>query len=64
MEYFVYIIYSESHDIYYKGISSDAYHRLFEHNKGMAKYTRSRVPWKLVYLEKINDRGKAQIRER
>ena len=64
MEYFVYIIYSADSNVFYKGMSSDPYKRLMYHNKGLNRYTRSRIPWELVYIEKCKDKRSALIREK
>ena len=50
----------------YCGITNNIYNRLKQHRgeiHGGAKYTRSRGPIKLVYLEKTKTRGDAQKRE-
>ncbi|NMB07034.1 MAG: GIY-YIG nuclease family protein [Tissierellia bacterium] len=48
----------------YTGWTVDINNRLKLHNEGKAsKYTRARLPVKLVYLEKYNDKIKAQKRE-
>jgi len=48
----------------YTGITTDAERRLAEHNEGRgARYTRSRGPVSLVYLERAVDRGAALRRE-
>ncbi len=48
----------------YTGITNDLAARLECHNAGSgAKYTRSRRPVHLVYLEAATDRGAAQRRE-
>ncbi|MGE4539728.1 MAG: GIY-YIG nuclease family protein [Bacteroidales bacterium] len=49
--YYLYIIYSESSDKYYVGISSDPERRLEEHNTSDRKsYTRKHRPWSIVAL--------------
>ena len=48
----------------YTGVAKDLPARLRAHNSGSgAKYTRSRLPVKLVYSERARDRGAAQRRE-
>ena len=48
----------------YTGVAKDLPARLRAHNLGLgAKYTRSRLPVKLVYSERARDRGAAQRRE-
>ena len=45
----VYIIYSRSKDIYYKGFTSNLQARLVKHNSGESNYTSSTSDWELVY---------------
>jgi len=48
----------------YTGITTDLARRLAEHNAGRgARYTRSRLPAELVYVEPAPDRSAAQRRE-
>ncbi len=62
MEY-VYMLHC-SDDSYYIGWTNDIEKRVAAHNaqKG-AKYTRTRLPAKLVYLESYEDRSTAKKRE-
>jgi len=64
MEYYVYIIYSEFFDKYYKGYTRCPLLRLREHNEGRSSYTSSYKPWRLVYLERFSSKREALIRER
>ena len=49
---------------FYAGITNALARRLFMHNQGVAsKYTRTRLPVKLVYLEAQRDRASASRRE-
>ncbi len=51
-------------DTLYCGITNDLDKRIAAHNAGEgAKYTRARVPVKLVYSEKHKDRSAASKRE-
>ena len=63
MLYFVYIL--ECSDLsLYTGITWNLDKRIKEHFKGASKYTRSKLPVKLVYFEKCNDKIGAAKRER
>jgi putative endonuclease len=64
MNYYVYIIYSDAYDKYYKGSSAHPALRLIQHNNGRAEYTKKFIPWVLVYLEKYNSKSDALKRER
>jgi putative endonuclease len=48
----------------YTGIARDVAERIITHNQGTgAKYTRGRLPVRLVYTEPADDRGTALRRE-
>ncbi|MEO8357500.1 MAG: GIY-YIG nuclease family protein [Chloroflexota bacterium] len=50
---------------YYTGWAIDPVRRVAVHNKGRgARYTRMRLPVKLVYVEEVPDRTAAMKRER
>jgi len=50
---------------YYTGWTMDPERRLKQHNRGAAsRYTRSRLPVKMIYLEPQPDRRTAMKRER
>ena len=50
---------------YYTGWTTDPERRALQHNKGVgARYTRTRTPVKLVYIEPQADRQAAMKRER
>ena len=61
---YVYIIQSEADGSYYKGYSEAPSDRLLQHNAGWSSYTRNKVPWQLVYVERLDSRREALIRER
>lgn len=45
----------------YTGVTTDVQRRIEEHNKGKgAKYTRSRLPVRLIYSRKMLNRSQAQ----
>lgn len=49
---------------YYTGWAIDPERRVAVHNKGLgAKYTKMRLPVKLVYIEELPDRKSAMKRE-
>jgi len=49
---------------YYTGWAIDPERRVAVHNKGLgAKYTKTRLPVKLVYVEELPDRKSAMKRE-
>ena len=64
MPYYVYILYSESLDTYYKGQTSDLDDRIKRHNHKQEKATQSGVPWKLVWFTEKATRSEAVIFER
>ncbi len=63
MNYFVYILYSQSRDKYYVGYTKNPAERLMEHNLGATTSTRTGRPWKLVYSEELTDKSQAIKRE-
>jgi Predicted endonuclease containing a URI domain len=64
MNYYVYIIYSQSRERYYIGYSHNPLERLEEHNLGATSSTRSGRPWVLVYKEEYLSKHDAIVRER
>ena len=63
MSCFVYILESLKNGTYYIGSTQDIEERLKRHNQGRSKYTKTGMPWKLVYTEKFPDRSSALKRE-
>ena len=62
-EWFVYILRCADNSLY-TGVATDVDARLATHNAGKgAKYTRGRLPVKLVYCEVANGRSAALKRE-
>jgi putative endonuclease len=50
---------------YYTGWTTDPERRLRQHNAGRgARYTRSRLPVRMVHVEELPDRASAMKRER
>ena len=64
MPYYVYIIQSEKDGTYYKGSSENPLQRLVAHNNAQSKYTSTKMPWKLVYIEVLFSKKEMLIRER
>jgi len=63
MPFFCYIL-ECSDGTYYTGWTTDPERRLCQHNRGSgARYTRSRRPVRLVYVEEQPDRSSAMRRE-
>ncbi len=62
--WYVYMVICNDQTIY-TGITLDVQKRIAEHNNGAsgAKYTRSRRPVSLAYLEEFPDRSSASSRE-
>ena len=48
---YVYILISKKNSKLYKGVTSDIKKRIYEHNQGKVKTTKSGIPWVLVYYE-------------
>jgi putative endonuclease len=64
MCHFVYILYSKSRDIFYKGQTNDLVERINRHNMKQEKATQNGVPWTLVWNSKHSSRSAAMILER
>ena len=64
MEYTTYILYSLSLDTFYVGSTQNIDARIKRHNLGHNKYTKTGIPWELVYSEEYETRSVAMIREK
>jgi len=64
MSYFTYILQSEIDQSFYIGYTANIQKRLEDHNNGKSKYTKRKIPWKLVYLETFELKREAIIREK
>lgn len=62
--FFVYVIKSKQHDWYYVGSTENITKRFLSHNKGYVKSTKSRRPYKLIYVEKLETLEDARSREK
>jgi putative endonuclease len=64
MAFFCYIL-ECSDGSYYTGWSTDPGQRLIQHNRGTgARYTRTRLPVRLAYVEELPDKRAALKREK
>jgi putative endonuclease len=59
LSYWVYILFSESTDSYYKGQTQNIEERLFRHNNGYEKSTKRGIPWELIWKTEKSDRSLA-----
>jgi putative endonuclease len=48
--YFVYIIKSQKDSTFYTGLTDNVKERIIQHNNGESNYTKSRIPWGLVWV--------------
>lgn len=55
----VYILYSVITDRYYVGQTANLEDRLKRHNQGRSKYTKSGIPWRLVFKKHFENRSDA-----
>ena len=63
MPYYVYILLSHHNGRYYIGSTRNLEDRLERHNEGRSRYTKSGIPWELLYSEQHIDRSSAIKRE-
>lgn len=61
--YFIYVLYSSSLHKRYVGSTSDISKRIKEHNSGKSKFTKSGLPWILIYQEEFISNSEARKRE-
>jgi len=62
--FFVYILFSETHNRYYIGQTNNIDNRIERHNNGYEKSTSPYVPWKLIGTITKNSRSEAMILEK
>ncbi len=62
--WFIYILYSNKIDKYYVGYTKDLNLRIQRHNSGWSRYTKSGIPWDLVYFESYATKIEAIHREK
>ena len=64
MFYYVYILQSLKDESTYIGSTTDLRRRFKEHNKGMVKSTKAKIPWRLIYYEAFLIEETARKREK
>jgi len=57
--YYVYILYSEAVNEFYRGFTSDLKKRFNQHNKKQVNSTKKGTPWKLIYYEAFTNKTDA-----
>ena len=63
MQAFLYILFSKILNKYYVGSTPDLDRRIAEHNRGKEKFTKTGMPWILVYKEVFEELKQARQRE-
>ena len=58
-----YILFSEKLNKYYVGSTTDIERRIEEHNRGKEKFTKTGMPWVIVYSEEFEILANARQRE-
>ena len=58
------MIESEVDGSFYKGFTTDYLKRVVQHNKGESKFTRSKMPWKLIFVQQFMNKSEALIQEK
>jgi len=61
--FYVYVLKSRVDESLYMGETEDLRRRFKEHNTGQSKYTKSKIPWILVYYEAYRSKSDARRRE-
>ncbi|MFM9910324.1 MAG: GIY-YIG nuclease family protein [Chitinophagaceae bacterium] len=62
--HYVYIIESIRDGDFYKGSTEDYIKRLEQHNGGESQFTRSKIPWRLIFVREFESKKEALIEER
>ncbi len=59
----MYILFSDKLNKFYIGACTEIDRRLYEHNIGHSKFTKTGIPWKLIYSEEFATLQEAKSRE-
>lgn len=62
--YYVYILESLVDGDFYKGSTEDYLKRVDQHNDGQSQFTKSKMPWKLVFVQVFVTKKEALIQEK
>ncbi|OGH69240.1 MAG: hypothetical protein A2754_04175 [Candidatus Magasanikbacteria bacterium RIFCSPHIGHO2_01_FULL_47_8] len=62
--YFVYILKSQKDNTLYTGLTSNIRKRMVEHNNGESRYTKTKMPWKLVWCSIFYEQHTAALFEK
>jgi putative endonuclease len=64
MPHVVYILFSDSRNLFYVGMTNNLERRLEEHNSGKSGFTKSGMPWRLLWSTIKSSKFDAEILER
>ena len=64
MKFYVYILYSASLDVFYKGFSTDVEKRLEYHLNSTNKFTSKAKDWVIVYIQEFSEKTDALLEEK
>ncbi len=62
--FFVYILFSKTLDVYYKGFTTNLEERISYHNSGKSNYTSKVSDWILVYSKSYETKKEALLEEK
>ena len=62
--YYVYILESLLDGDFYKGITENYLKRIEQHNNGECQFTRTKLPWKLIFVQEFLSKKEALIQEK
>ncbi len=62
--FYVYVLWSEKLQKRYVGFTADLIKRVAEHNSGKSPFTKSAIPWEIIYSENYTTGSDARRREK